>query len=181
MASPRPRRKIRTTILVVVEGDTELAFCLYLKRKLSYYIDASVRVECAHGGGPKGVIMEAIGILRYNDFDYRFALFDADIPLTEDIKRKIHEHRIESLQPSPCFEGWLLNLLDGGAPRKSIQCKKKFEAKHLDSKAKLDADSYNRLIPRKEFSELKKRDALFARLLQIFSNQLITTEKKKEG
>lgn len=78
----RPLRKTNTTVLIVVEGETEEAFAAHLKRL--YYqrgMPLSVSIKNARGYGPQGIIDKLKSVAQTADFDHRYAVLDSDIPL----------------------------------------------------------------------------------------------------
>lgn len=170
MPARRPRRPILRTYLVVVEGETELAFCLHLKRSLSHRVGAHIRVESANGKSPKSILRFAAGILAHAAFDEVVALFDADQDMEPEAHRICRKHKIECLRPDPCFEGWLLGLLGAGRPATSRACKEQFEARYLDRKKKLDASNYGKIFPSLRLHEWR-HDPIFGRLHAVFANR----------
>ena len=96
MANQGGNRQIRTTILVVVEGETEEAFCLYMKRTLSKG-KAHVVVENARGGSPQSILETAEKFLRIADYDHRFVVLDAVKPLCTECQKISKDHKIKCI------------------------------------------------------------------------------------
>ena len=59
MAKARRQILLRRTIRVIVEGETEFAFCRHLKASLSRGRDVQVNIKPAHGGSPDAIVDHA--------------------------------------------------------------------------------------------------------------------------
>lgn len=140
----RERPQVKT-LLVVVEGDTEMAFLGHLK---SIYAlrncGHSVRIKNAHGKGPGNVIAKAVR--EQGQFDCRVALYDADIPLTDADRRAANAARLPLLSPQPAIEGLLLAILGRAVPGSTDECKRAFDG--IFRANKLDARAYQQLFTR---------------------------------
>lgn len=171
--SARFRRQKLTTILVVVEGDTELALCLHLKRLLSRGVGAKITVECANGGGALQAIRSAERFLRYADFDHCFAMYDEDTPVCDECRRLSDKHSIRHLISRPhCIAGWLLCVLGLSVPGSSGTCKRTFHGSVMSEREKLNQERYQSIFPPEELLQESHPDPLADKLIKIFKNQM---------
>lgn len=124
----RKQHRVRKTLLVVGEGDSEEAFLKYL-RDLYCSGGAGVNaiVRNAHGKGPVNVIDHTVKQARNASFDKRVALLDTDLPWTSKLKTEARRARIEMVGSTPCFEGLLLSILGKRPPEQSADCKKRIQ------------------------------------------------------
>lgn len=98
----RKKRQVRKTILVVGEGDSEVAFLKHLRSVYcSEGFGAKVTVRNAHGKGPEHVIDHAVGLARIYRYDQHVALLDTDIPWSDQLKRRATKSRIEMIGSTP--------------------------------------------------------------------------------
>ena len=171
MAS-RPQRDAFTTILVVVEGETELALCLHLKSRLSRGIGARITVECAHGGGPLQVLQSTEHFMRYADYDYSYAMFDSDVPMCDECSELIQQIKVKCMILEPCLEGWLLRVLGLNSPRSTTACKTRFHRSVLAKKKKVEQSNYRDLLSDALLKNRESIDPLLKQLVEIFTNQI---------
>jgi hypothetical protein len=169
---PKRCRKleVRSTVLVVVEGDTEFAFCLYLKSIGARGRGFQIHVENAHGGSPDKIVQRAQRLTKQATYDRVVIIFDHDCDLTirgEKIIRSLHA---TVFRFSPCVEGFYLKLMGLPIGTTSESCKRTFHEHGLDEKAKCDRDAYKRLFPLEKFEQLSG-DAQFAELWKLFTNR----------
>lgn len=143
----KKRRLQRSTLLVVGEGATEVAFVKYLKqlycRKRK---GVKVTLRNAHGKGPGNVVDTAIGQSRPAAYDRVAALLDTDIPWGRD-EARAQNHGILLLGNTPCIEGTFLRLLGEAPAEDSSACKGRLR-KVLKADL-LDAGSYESWCSRK--------------------------------
>lgn len=125
MVGLRKQHKIRKTLLIVGEGDSEEAFLKYLRELYcSGGTGVSVTVRNAHGKGPENVINHAARQSRIYSYDKCVALLDTDIFWTDTLKKDARKAKIEMVGSSPCLEGLLLSILGGRPTVQSAECKK---------------------------------------------------------
>jgi hypothetical protein len=172
-------RTERSSLLVVVEGETEQAFCLYLKSELCRKSNQHVLVVNAHGGSPASIIRTAYKYFRQAAYDHVVIIFDTDRPLdgssgseAKMLLKKMRSKRgaPEIIKFSPCIEGFFLQLLKHYVPDDTAACKRCFREHCLDDEDKLEARSYAKIIPRQNFAALCC-DPQFMRLYQLFANE----------
>lgn len=158
-ARQRPQVK---TLLVVVEGDTEMAFLAHLR---SIYAPRNcghtVRVKNAHGKGPGNVIAKAVR--EQGQFDCRVAMYDADIPLSDADRRAANAAKLPLLSSQPAIEGLLLSILGRVVPSRTDECKRAFEGVFRGDK--LDAEAYQHLFTRDVLEAARLRIEVLDELL----------------
>ncbi len=168
-----PRRyipPIRHTVLVVVEGDTEFAFCRHLKAHLSRGKGIEIHIHNAHGGAPTKIVEFAKQRAKQASYDDVVIVFDTDLALTPTGKRSAESIKAKLFRFTPCIEAWFLNLLGEHHPSDTPSCKKRFHEVGLDEKAKCEREQYDSIFPKTLFDDLVKNPQ-FSELLQIFSNR----------
>ena len=110
MAKVKKRRQQRATLLVVGEGDCDVAFLKHLR---SLYCSdkqgVNITVRNAHGKGPENVVDSARREL--GGYDKRVAFLDTDIQWTEALRKVARKLEIEMVGSEPCLEGLLLRTL----------------------------------------------------------------------
>lgn len=167
--SARPRQIIPSRLLVV-EGDTELAFCLFVKRALGRGQGVQVVIENAYGGSPEAILAHARRLTQRAAYDHVTILLDADIAMDERTRRLVNELQAQVITPSPCFEGMLLTMMGRAVPGHTKGCKAAFHNHGLSKTEKLEADLYHRLFPPAQFNALAGRCPIFSSILGAFRN-----------
>lgn len=125
MARLRKQYKVRKTLLLVGEGDSEEAFLKHLRELYcSGGAGAVVTIRNAHGKGPEHVINHAARQARIYSYDMVVALLDTDILWTDKLKKEARKAKIEMIGSSPCLEGLLLSILGERPAAQSAECKK---------------------------------------------------------
>lgn len=153
MPPPRRQLKLRRTVLVVVEGNTEFAFCRYLKAI----------------GSPDKIVEFARRQARQSAFDQVVILFDDDKPLSASGQKAAHSMRARLFRFSPCVEGFYLRFLRQPVPTTSDACKRAFHAQGLNEPQKVDHDAYARLFPLARLADFMP-DTDFAALWKLFTH-----------
>jgi len=160
----------RRSVLVVVEGDTEFAFCRYLKATLCRGCDIHVTIVNAHGGSPDQIVdfarRRAAGIAH----DAIAIMLDGDKPLRPTSRQKAVRLRAQLILLTPCIEGFLLKLMGCKAPADSAACKRDFHEHGLGEKEKLEHDAYRDIFPVEKMESLMA-DEQFALLWGLFRNR----------
>lgn len=169
MPPVRRQLQLRRTVLVVVEGDTEFAFCRYLKSIGSQGRNLQITIKNAHGGSPDKIVEFARRQARQSAFDQVVILFDDDKPLSVTGQKTAHSMRARLFRFSPCVEGFYLRLLRQPVPATSEACKRAFHAQGLNEQQKVDHDAYARLFPQARFADFMP-DTDFAALWNLFTN-----------
>lgn len=121
-------RHTRSTLLVVGEGDTEVAFLRHLRAIFcSDGKGVEVTIRNAYGKGPENVINTVTGHCRSVDYDHRMAFLDTDLVWTAGLKKEARAKKIEMIGSTPCIEGLLLQILGESVPSSSSVCKRKLQ------------------------------------------------------
>ncbi|MDR5874312.1 hypothetical protein [Vreelandella gomseomensis] len=110
----RPRQVSQTTLLIVGEGADDQAFIKHMHQQLrSPQSCIKPRIEKQSGGSPGNIIDNAARKYDSQDFDRRFIVLDADVPLTQQQRDKARKQGFRLILWSPtCLEGALLETLD---------------------------------------------------------------------
>lgn len=138
----KKRIQQRKTLLVVGEGDTEVAFLTYLKRIYCQGENTvKVTVKNAYGKGPEHVLDHAQRCCRTVAYDKVAVFMDTDIPWTKELLAQAKKSGIALIGNTPCIEGLFLLLLNKPVPRLSADCKTKIK-QALKKKNLLMPDDY---------------------------------------
>jgi hypothetical protein len=128
MVRLRKKYRVRKTLLIVGEGDSEEAFLKHLRELYcSDGAGVAVTVRNAHGKGPEHVINHAARQARIYSYDLVVALLDTDILWTDKLKKEARKARIEMVGSSPCLEGFLLSILGECPAEQSAECKRSIQ------------------------------------------------------
>lgn len=117
-------RNVRKTVLVVGEGDTEVAFLKHLRTVYcANNQGAAVTVSNAHGKNPLHVIETVKRYSRSMAFDRKVALLDTDVAWSPAVQKEIRLAKICAIGTKPCIEGLYLAILGRKIPLTTQQCK----------------------------------------------------------
>jgi hypothetical protein len=157
----------RKTLLVVGEGDTEVAFLKYL-RSLYCANDqgASVSVDNAHGKSPENIVECSIRHISSSAYDKRVCLLDTDVPWSPKATKKAKSKKIVMLGASPCIEGLFLEILGHKVPATSSECKAKIAT--MFTFALTRPDNYSRVFGKAELEVARKRVKILNDLLSYY-------------
>ena len=168
--SPAVIRTTLRTLLIVGEGDCELAFLKHLK---TLYVPRGSGVRAtlknAHGKGPEHVVDFAVRQCRNADYDLRAALLDTDLPWPARLIRDAIARRILLIPSNPCLEGLLLHILDRTVPKTSDACKKSLQA--VLGGRPTAAPSYVPLFDRVLLEQRRRSIRSLAWLLDLFEGK----------
>lgn len=160
-------RHASRTLLLVGEGETEVAFLTHVKGAYAPRgCGLSVRVLNARGKGPENVVETVIRHCANRSYDLRAALLDTDLPWSADIHRKAASKRITLVGSKPCVEGFLLDVLGRTAPQRSAECKRSFRACFVGNP--LRAPDYNAQFSRPVLDAARSRVVTLRQLLELF-------------
>ena len=163
----RKLRFQRKTLLVVGEGDTEVAFLKYLR---SLYCasgkGAKVTVDNAHGKSPENIVNSAIRHLGSAAFDKKVCLLDTDIAWPPAVCTKAKKNKVTMLGATPCSEGLFLDIL--GVPFASItdECKSKIAS--MFNFSLTNERNYPRAFDRNKLDEARQRIRTLNDLLNFY-------------
>ncbi|MGS0998676.1 RloB domain-containing protein [Rhodanobacter sp. UC4436_H3] len=128
-------RAVRETLLIVCEGDAEIAFVRFVKRTYADALGRAVQEHNAQGKGGKHVLETGLRRARNNrTYDKMVLLLDADQDWDDQLraraqKTRVGKHPISVIEASPCLEAWLLQILGAEAEGDTRYMKQKFQAR----------------------------------------------------
>lgn len=166
--SPRAwkRRSTVNTLLLVGEGETEIAFLTHMKTLCAPRgCGLAVKIICARGKGAKHVVNVAIRQSRDADYDSVAALLDTDTDWSDEIQRRAADHRIHLLLSKPCVEAMLLRALGRPTTGRTRDLKKRFT--DLVGKP-LDSHSYTTLFDKRALETARRNEPVIEDLLRLF-------------
>ena len=113
MRHKKHSRAVARTVLIVGEGDAEVAFLRYLKELyVARGSGVAVTIKNAHGKGALNVVDCAIRQSMSVQFDQVAALLDTDTDWTDAARKKAKQGKVHVLPCNPCLEALLLSLKD---------------------------------------------------------------------
>ncbi len=121
----KTRHIVKTSLIIVGEGAHDQAFLNHMKELYDgRETNQTVKIESADGGSPKDIIDVAIKKSKIADYDKRYVLMDADIPVSIEERLHAKKKKIVLLFSEPlCLEGMLLGVLGQKAPSTNQACK----------------------------------------------------------
>lgn len=131
---PAKTRTVKETLLIVCEGDAEIAFVRFLKRTYTDALGRAVQEHNAKGKGGKNVLETGLRRAKNNRaFDKLVLLLDADQDWNDALrararKTRVGKHPISVIEASPCLEAWLLQILGAETEGDTRHMKQQFEA-----------------------------------------------------
>ena len=131
---PARRRAVKETLLVVFEGDAEMAFVRFVKRTYAAELGRAVQELNANGKGGKHVLETGLRRAKNNRaFDNLVLLLDADQDWNDALrararKARIGKHPIGVIEGTPCLEAWLLQILGVYSEGDTRHMKQQFQA-----------------------------------------------------
>ena len=132
---PAETRTVKETLLIVCEGDAEIAFVRFVKRTYADALGRAVQEHNAQGKGGKHVLETGLRRARNNrTYDKMVLLLDADQDWDDQLraraqKTRVGKHPISVIEASPCLEAWLLQILGAEAEGDTRYMKQKFQAR----------------------------------------------------
>lgn len=111
------KRIVRQTLLIVAEGDAEVAFIRHLKTMYRESLGRAVQDANARGKGGGHVLEVAIRRANNRDHDKVILLLDTDTNWSDAERAKARKSRIgrrgrlDVIESSPCLEAWILRIL----------------------------------------------------------------------
>jgi hypothetical protein len=162
-------RRAKRTVLLVGEGDDEVAFLKHVK---SIYIlresGTAVTIKNAYGGGAENVIKVAVRQSANADYDHVAALFDTDAGWTDAAKNEAHRKKIITLKSDPCFEVTLLRAVARATQSRGNTLKHEFRAFLGGSPS--NSASYAKKFPRETLEQAAKREQTLQQLINLLTN-----------
>lgn len=127
------KRVVRETLLIVVEGDAEVALVRHLKVVYRDSLGRAVQEANARGKGGRHVLETAIRRANNRDHDKVILLLDTDKDWSEAERAKTRRsrmgrrRRLDVIESNPCLEAWLLRILGVAAEGSTREFKKLFK------------------------------------------------------
>ena len=157
------RKRIqKTSIYILCEGKTEVAFLNYIK-KLCPTRHKSIFIRDAKGDNSlKNMRKKIANEKDHRQIDKAYIFLDGDQIDSENIQST------DVLISEPCIEGFFLKILTDSKPQTSRECKRKFEKEYLNKTDKLDHRTYKKHF-REDVLERRRYDIpLLHAILKIF-------------
>lgn len=166
-AKPWKRPNIaRKTILLVVEGDTEVAFFGHVKTLyISRGCGVTVNIKNAHGKGADNVI--DVALRDVGQYDQKIAVYDADTPASAERARLAKKRGVFLFESRPAIEGLLLRLLNKPVPHTTGECKARLSQSVQGSL--LEKDTYARYFPQSVLDAARTRIPEWDNILQLLA------------
>ena len=127
-------RAARETLLVVGEGDAEVAFVRHVKRTCGDVLGRSVQEINAHGKGGKHVLDTARRRANNRDHDTVGLRLDIDTDWGDDERARTRRSsvgrrgKLDVIESEPCLEAWLLKILGVETEGDTRHMKRAFKA-----------------------------------------------------
>ncbi len=165
--SRRVRKPVLTTILLVGEGKTEVAFLSHLK---SLYIQRNcgikLTIKNARGKGPEYIINFAVRQRNNAAYDRVAVLLDTDLAWSDAIRKKARKNKLTLLGSTPCIEGFLLDILMQHVPSETSACRQ--SCTDIIAGSLLEQESFQALFTHK-LLEVRRADiTMLDELLKYF-------------
>ena len=111
-------RAVKETLLIVGEGDAEIAFVRFVKRMYADSLGRAVQEHNAKGKGGRNVLETALRRANSNRaYDKVVLLLDTDTDWDDACRARARRARIgrrgkiDVIESDPCLEAWLLKVL----------------------------------------------------------------------
>jgi len=164
-------RKAAKTLLLVGEGDCEVAFLKHLK---SVYAPrncgVSVTVHNAHGKCPEHIVNVTYRFSNNKAFDCKAALLDTDIEKKPTTIKKAQRFKIVLIDSNPCIEGLLLNMLGEHVPATTRECKARI-SRLIDEDLK-DTVTYQ-IFTKEDLEQIRTRIPEIDELIRLLQGEKI--------
>ena len=127
-------RKVKETLMIVCEGDAEIAFVRFVKRTYADALGRAVQVYNVQGKGGKNVLETGLRRAKNNRAtDKLVLLLDTDQDWNDALrararKARAGKHPISVIEAHPCLEAWLLQILDAETEGDTRHMKQQFKA-----------------------------------------------------
>ena len=143
MISSKPlTRNVRSTLLMIGEGDTETAFLEHLRALYcGRNTQVVVTIRNAHGKAQAYLLDFAKRLTGNIAYDRCIVLLGAGIPWTEQSKERARQGKFDLVDAEPCIEGLLLSIFGDPVPDHPSTCKTAIE-KSLPSVKLTEKEGY---------------------------------------
>lgn len=166
MVKRRASREEYETLLLVGEGETEVAFLSHVKALYAPRgCGLAVKVICARGKGAAHVVDVAIRQKLNAAYDAVAVLLDTDQDWGPAVAKRAQEHGIQILCSEPMFEAMMLRVHRQPAQGRAEQLKRRFAP--LVNGDGLDPRNYATNFSDRVLQAARQREATLDRLLQL--------------
>lgn len=173
---PKSRHSKRT-VLMIGEGDTEVAFLRHLGKLYNERgCGVACNIRCAHGKGPEYILALPERYSRTIQYDHSVVLLDTDLPWPEALVASARSRRVELLPSRPCIEGLLLDVLDIPKPETCRECKRTIKQLSINL---LRTESYNTHFPKPSLDKRCDSVPTLCRLIEIMSGRRLYPGPKR--
>jgi hypothetical protein len=169
MTPPVKIRTVKETLLVVCEGDAEIAFVRFVKRTYADALGRAVQEHNAKGKGGKHVLESGLSRAKNNRaYDKVVLLLDTDKDWNDALRARarrarVGKHPVSVIEANPCLEAWLLEILGVETEGDTRHMKQKFTA-HTGVDAH-EPEWMKRLLNRDLLDEARARVSQLAELM----------------
>ena len=166
---PAKTRTIKETLLIVCEGDAEMAFVRFVKRTYAAALGRAVQEHNAKGKGGKHVLESGLRRAKNNRaYDKVVLLLDTDQDWNDALrararKTRIGKRSISVIESNPCLEAWLLRILGTETEGNTSHMKQKF-TEYTGVEAH-EPEWMDRLLNRDVLDEARERVSQLADLM----------------
>jgi hypothetical protein len=127
MTRPPPiKRTVKVTLLIVCEGDAEVAFMRHVKMTYEAGLGRAVTIKNANGKGARHVLEHAIRSMTAIPYDKVVVVVDNDTCWEDHDRRRARDHKILVVESTPCFEATLLKIAGHPCAGSTRDLKKRF-------------------------------------------------------
>lgn len=165
----RNKKLTMTTVLVLGEGETELAFLKHIKLIYGQRGNGkSTTPESAGGKGPDYILKRAIR--KSADYDRTLVLMDTDNKWPKGLVDEAEKKKIILIGSEPCIEGFFLSLLESKKKYNSLsspKCKDRFHRDFLNEKHKVDPRKYAKIFSKKVCEVLRKKSKNLDKIIKM--------------
>lgn len=161
------RRQVARTVLLVGEGDSEVAFLQHLK---ALYVTrgcgVAVTIKNARGKGAAHVVDVAVRQSRNAAFDLKAALLDTDTDWNDKTRATARKAKVQVVAADPCLEALLLTAHEHPVQGKTAaNLKQEFSARF--GAAALEPRVYERHFSQEVMEKARLRSPELEQLLSL--------------
>lgn len=166
---PAKTRTVKETLLIVCEGDAEIAYVRFVKRMYADALGRAVQEHNVKGKGGKHVLETGLRRARNNRaYDKLVLLLDTDQDWSDELRARarrvrIGKHPISVIEANPCLEAWLLKILGVEAEGDTRHMKREFKL-HTGCKAH-EPDWMERLLSRDVLDQARAKVSQLSELM----------------
>jgi hypothetical protein len=162
-------RATRETLLIVCEGEAEIAFVRFVKQIYADELGRAVQELNAKGKGGKHVLETGLSRAKHNRaYDKLVLLLDTDQDWNDALrararKARVGKHPVSVIEAHPCLEAWLLQILGAQTEGDTRHMKQQFQA-HTGVEAH-EPEWMERLLNRGVLDKARERVSQLADLM----------------